>query len=236
MVEKYRKICLNIILVMILILSLTGCNSGEEQNKTIEDKIDEEISYIENKILTFFTRYAKGEYGNNNDLDWSAIDENITELNDILDTLILDLSDIEVGNENIIAFRNELNELSIAASNKNINLVVQKYAKLYSLLPTYKKQYSNNKNSIYIMELKSLIISSFAYSNDLDWENAKNTMILAETKYKEMMDDIDYMQEYSYNLNKVYILIEELKSAVELEELELTKVKYVNFIEKYNCK
>ena len=54
----------------------------------------------------------------------------------------------------------------------------------------------------------------------------------AENKYRTMMDDVDYIKEYSYNLNKVFVLIGELKNAIELEEIELTKVKYINFIEK----
>ena len=47
-----------------------------------------------------------------------------------------------------------------------------------------------------------------------------------------MMDDVDYMKEYAHNLNRVYILIGEMKKSIELEELELTKIKYINFIEK----
>ena len=54
----------------------------------------------------------------------------------------------------------------------------------------------------------------------------------ADNKYKEMTDDVDYMKEYSYNLNKVYILLGELKNVINTEELELTKMKYINFIEK----
>ena len=56
--------------------------------------------------------------------------------------------------------------------------------------------------------------------------------LLAENKYKEMSDNLEYMKENSYNLNKVYILVEEFKNAVDLEELELAKIKYINFIEK----
>ena len=52
-----------------------------------------------------------------------------------------------------------------------------------------------------------------------------------ENKYKEMMDDIDYMKEYKYNLNKVYILLGELKNSIYSEEINLSKMKYINFEE-----
>lgn len=83
------------------------------------------------------------------------------------------------------------------------------------------------------MKLKSLILSSFVQANFLDWSTAKETVRLAESKYNEMMNNVDYMREYSHNLNRIYVLLEEFKNAVELEELELTKVKFINFIEKY---
>ena len=232
MVKKVIKILIVIICTFCLMFTLSGCEINNDKEKTLGDKANEEIRYVENKILTFFSRYAKGEYGNIDDLDWNAIDENILELNNVLDTVILDLTDLDVGNDDIIAFRNGLNSLSIAASNKDITVVTQKCGELYSLLPTYKKKYSDNKNEINIIELKSLVVSSFVYANSLDWGNAKNTIASAETKYKEMMDDVDYMKEYSYNLNKVYILVGELKNAIDLEEIELTKIKYINFIEK----
>lgn len=89
-----------------------------------------------------------------------------------------------------------------------------------------------NKNDVKQLELKVQVISSFVYSNLLDWEQANVAVDLAETKYKEMMDDVDYMKEYYYNLNKIFILLSELKNAIDLQELELVKIKYVNFIEK----
>lgn len=229
---KYLNRFFSLFLIIVL-FTLSGCSMETHSDKTIEDKTDEEISFMENKILTLFSKYAKGEYGTGvEDLNWEEIENSIIDLNNVLDTVILDFSELEVSNDDIIQFRNGVNDLSIAVTNKDINLVLEKSSLLYSLLPTYMEKYSENKNEINILKLKSLVISSFTYSNLYDWENAKNTIGLAETKYKEMMDDVDYMKEYSHNLNRVYVLLGELKNAIEIEELELTKMKYVSFIEK----
>ena len=104
---------------------------------------------------------------------------------------------------------------------------------LYIYLPTYLEKYSSENNKINIMKLKSLVVSSYIYSELLDWENAKNSAGLAENKYKEMMDDVNYMREYSYNLNKVYVLLEEFKTVIDSEQIELSRVRYINFIEKF---
>ena len=82
------------------------------------------------------------------------------------------------------------------------------------------------------MTLKSLVLKSYVNSHFLEWDGAKANANFAENKYKEMADNLDYMKEYSYNLNKTYVLVEEFKNAVDAEQAELSKTKYINFIEK----
>lgn len=225
--------CLGIIIVLLLgMLFLCGCEINPDEVNSIEDKISEEIKYIENKILTFYSMYAKDEYGEIESLNWDLIEENVIDLNGALDTVILDMSEIEISNEDIIAFKDAVNRLSIATSNKDINAVLEEYRLLYSVLPSYAQKAFNNKNEVKQLELKSMVISSYVYSNLLNWELASSTVDSAEIKYKEMMDDVDYMKEYHYNLNKIFVLLSEFKNAINLQELELVKIKYVNFIEK----
>ena len=88
----------------------------------------------------------------------------------------------------------------------------------------------NNKKDI--MTLKSLVLKSYVNSHFLEWDGAKANANFAENKYKEIADNLDYMKEYSYNLNKTYVLVEEFKNAVDAEQAELSKTKYINFIEK----
>lgn len=211
---------------------LSGCEINVDENLSVEDKITEEIEYIENKILTFYSMYAKGEYGVLEEINWDLIEENVIDLNGVLDTIILDMAEVEISNEDIIVFKDGVNRLSIATSNRNINAVLEEYNILYSILPKYAQNAFKNKNDVKRLELKSQIVSSFVYANLFDWESASTGINLADAKYKEMMDDVDYMKEYSYNLNKIFILLSEIKNAIGLQELELVKIKYVNFIEK----
>ncbi len=234
--EKMRKKSIISILLLILLLflgiSLCGCQLNMEETQTIEEKIKEEINYIENKILTFFSMYAKKEYEENEDLNWDLLEENSVEVNGVLDTVILDMSEIEISNEEIISFKDGVNRLSIAVSNKDINIVLEEYRNLYSILSKFAEKAYENKNEVKQFKLKNLVVSSYVYSENLNWSLAKETIDSAEVMYKEMMDDLDYMKEFSYNLNKIFVLISEVKNAIYLEELELTKIKYINFIEK----
>ena len=122
------------------ILFLCGCDINSEETSSIEDKISEEISYIEDKILTFYSMHAKEEYGELDNLNWDLIEENVIDLNGVLDTVILDMSEVEISNEDIIVFKDGVNRLSIATSNKDISTVLEEYRILYSVLPIYARK------------------------------------------------------------------------------------------------
>lgn len=223
-----------IFLISFLILFLTGCSLQEENPKTIQDKTNEEISYIEDEIFTIVNKYIRGEYNDDTGgIKWDDVNKEVQNLNSVLDTIMLDLSELEITNDELVNLRNEVNNLSISVTNKDDYNLLQKSSYIYSLLPTYMEKYSQDKNKIDNMKLKSLVLSALVQANFLEWDTAKNTALLVENKYKEMMDNVDYMKEYSYNLNKTYILIGEFKNAIDLEEVELTKQKYINFIDKF---
>ena len=90
------------------ILFLCGCEINSEEVSSVEDKISEEINYIEDKILTFYSMYAKDEYSEVDNLNWDLIEENVIDLNRVLDTVILDMSEVEISNEDIIVFKDSI--------------------------------------------------------------------------------------------------------------------------------
>ena len=232
MIKTVKQLLKYMIIITLIIIILTGCSINQDEPKTIEDKTDKEISFIEDEILNIINRYAKKEYFKDEKLDWQAIEIDAEDLNNSLDTIVLDLSETKISNDDLVNFRNEVNNLNLAISKNNDSELMQRCSYLYSLLPTYLEKYSDDKNKINIMKLKSLVLSSFVQASVLDWQSAKTTIGLAETKYKEMMEDVNYMKDQSYNLNKVYILLEEFKNAINLQEADLARIKYINFIEK----
>lgn len=231
MIRK-NKIFGYIVVMCLFVISLTGCELNAEEEKTIKNKTDEEIEYLENQIITIVNKYVKREYEKDGDIAWEDVSEDVFKISNTMDTLMLDLSEYEISKEDMLAFRNEVNNLSLAVSNIDEYNLIDKCSYLYSLLPAYLEKYSDDTNKINIMKLKSLVLSSYVAANSGDWESSKNSISLAETKYNEMSNDVEYMKEYSFNLNKIYILLQEVKNAIELNEIELCKIKYLSFIEK----
>lgn len=228
---KNKIFLINVITIIILFI-FTGCTINADEVETIDDKIEKEISYMEDEILTLINRYAKKEYIVDNTLNWDDIYKDSQKISNTIDVIVLDLSEAKLNNDEIVALSSQIDNLDIAISNKDESAFIQSCSYLYSLLPTYLEKVSDDKNRVELMNIKSMVISCFVQTNFLDWQGAKTSIGVIESKYKDMMNNIDYIQEYSYNLNKVYILIEEFKNAINLEEKELSRIKYINFIEK----
>lgn len=229
-----RKYVLNFCILIIMLFLLTGCSGieGQTKNATVEEKASSEIEYLEDEIFTIINKYSKDEYIKDDAIDWVAVNNDAQKISKSLDTLMLDFAEAKISNEDLNKFRNEINNLLIASSGEDEQALFASSSNLYSLLPDYYGKFSNDNNKKDIMVLKSLVLKSYINSRELNWLEAKNNAQYAENKYKEMSDNLEYMKEYSYNLNKIYILIEEFKNAVDLEQVDLSKIKYINFIEK----
>ena len=229
-----NKNCINIFVLFFLIFGLTGCSiAPEEENVDLmKEKTTEELQYIENAIFNITNKYAKGEYLKDDTLDWDSILNDEKRINEILDTIVLDMAEMDISAEDLILFSTELNNLLDVSINKEESVLLSSLQRLYNLVPQFFDKFSNDKSNVKDKELKSIVLSSYAFANVEDWEQAKNTINLAIKKYNEMMNDIDYMKQRSYSLNKIYVLLGEIKNVTDAENLGLFKLKFVNFIEK----
>lgn len=229
-----RKYIFNFCILIIMLFLLTGCSGieGEVKSASVEEKASSEIEYLQDEIFTVVNKYSKGEYIKDDTTDWNMVNNDTQKIGKVLDTLMLDFGEAKISNEELNKFRNELNNILISSSAEDEKALLTSASNLYSLLPDYYGKFSNDNNKKDIMTLKSLVLQSYVNSYFLNWQEAKNKAQSAESKYKEMSDNLEYMKEYSHNLNKIYILVEEFKNAVDLEQSDLAKIKYINFIEK----
>lgn len=230
-----KKTIKNILFLFFCIFILTGCEttSEKDEGELMKEKTTTEMQYIEDAIFNITNKYAKGEYLTDGEIDWQSILDDEKKINEVIETIILDLSEMNISQEDLILLSSELNNLLIVTLAENEEELLQRTQSVYALVPRFLSVFSDDKNSIKDKELKSIVLSSFAFANVEEWEQAKTTLQSAINKYtNEMMNDVDYMQARSYSLNKVYVLLGEIKNAMDVENLNLVKLKFVNFIEK----
>lgn len=226
MMNKKRLIL--IFIIILLSIFLTGCKNNESPEK-ITEKTSKELGYFEEKIFQIILKLEKDDYlSPDNTLDWKKILEDAEKINMELDNIMLDLSNLNLANEKIDDISVYTNNILMAISEKNETKLMSELNNLYQTIPKYLEIYEEDKNTIMKKELKAFVLSSFNYAINGDWESAKNEVINAENKYNEMIGDNSYIEENSYNINKVYILIQEYKTSVNSENFELCRLKFIS--------
>ena len=224
-----RVFFVSLCLFSLLLFCLTGCD--REQKEGIHQKLDSELEYVEDLIFKIANKHAKGEYIEEDKFKWEYVKNDVNKINEAWGTLVLDLTDINVQNNEIIEFSNELNDLLIAVSKEDEVAVLQNLNDMYGKVIVYKNAYSQDKNKIEKNKIKNGTLYIYSLVNKNDWALAKTEADKLVENYKGLMNDMNYAEENGYNLNKIYVLLEEYRNSIETQNYSLVRMKYITAVE-----
>lgn len=224
-----RVFILSICVCSILLFALTGCGTKKENG--INEKLDAELQYIEDLIFKIANKYAKGEYAQEDKMNWEDIKKDIHKINASWNTLILDLTEVNVSNQEILGFSDHLNDLMIDISRESETAMMDQLNDMYAQIIVFKQAYSTNKNQIQKNKIKSEVLSIYSLVNKEEFEGAHAKAIAVIETYKGLMNDINYAEENSYNLNKIYVLLEEYRNSIQTRNYDLVRMKYILTVE-----
>lgn len=219
-----------ILILTMLLFTLTACTGGTDESK-IKEKASSEIDFLESEIFKMALKYAKGEYNSEDGLDWESIYDESEILNESWSTVVLDLSKLNIPEEQINGLGQDVANLVISISAQNEDELFTNLYSIYSRLPQIEQVYSDDTISKSKRELKRIVFLAYVYAENENYEASKNEIQNASNRYNELMNDTNYIKNSSYNLNKILVEIEELKSAINLENIALIRIRFVNFIE-----
>lgn len=224
-----RKIIIASFGLICLLFCLTGC--GQNQKNDIKAKLDSELEYEEDLIFKIANKHAKGEYFEDDKFKWEYVKGDVQKINQTWNALILDLTEVNVKNEELSEFGNELNGLIISFSKENESQLITKLSGLYKILIKFEESYSENENEIKKNKVKGDVLEIYSLVNNNDFVGAKTKCESAIENYKVLMNDKSYAEENVYNLKKIYVLLEEYKNAVATENYDLIRMKYILAVE-----
>lgn len=222
------KKILNISLVISIILfGLTGC-SLKQKEYTLEDKITEEIDYMEKELVGIVNNFTLGKYtedGENNILD------DTRKLEKASNRIMVDLAAENIDNNEITKLSDGINKMITLGENNMENEYLVELNNIFSLLPNFEAKVSSDSDEIFECRLKYFTISSYIAYSVGDIELAKSQVTSLENEFLEKQKSAQYVEEHKYNMNKIYLLIEELKKGIEQDSLALVKEKYLLLID-----
>ena len=105
-----------------------------------------------------------------------------------------------------------------------------KLANLYRYLPAYANKFSEDLSYVSLLEVKSNIFNAYALININNWDEAFNYINKAIESYSRTINNMSD-KDNSFDINKTYIILNELQSAANIRDKNVFLIKYKNFIE-----
>lgn len=169
-----------------------------------------------------------------NDIDWTTIKTEIETIDESWGIILLDLASLNINNDDILNFSKTLDDCILSIKDENKEDALVNLAKLYSFVPKYESAISASNDIQIIKETKSNIINAYSVIEKEDWNTAKTNINQADETFRSITNNIDYIKNNEYKVNKTYVLINELNNSLSYQDKKLFYVKYKNLLESIN--
>ncbi len=216
----------------------TESDTGSSSEKT-EQNTNETEDNAENGTDKEETTLTKMEeetiVQENNEVDWKTIEGELEILCSTWPSIVLDLYNKDIKSEDIVGFSDALDQAIINAENKDKNMTAMYLAKLYGYLPTFLGKIQTEEMKQEAIEAKSYIVNAYSYVQTDDWERVDSEVERARNLFSSLVNDPSLINSAKkYNINKSYIVIEELKNSISSQDKGIFYMKYKDALEELN--
>lgn len=205
-------------------------NSGE--GATSEQSDSSKESGSQNSVSLYKVE-PNNILSNSRQPDWSKIKIEIENLYTSWSTMVVDLYKLNIKNEDITNFSNDLNTATTAIKAEDKTASLNMIAKLYSYIPIYVTACSQDQDDINTAYTKAYTINAYTLIEQDKWDEIGKNLEQAERYFSNVVNNIEGKQK-QYNINKTYILLKEFQNAVPQKDKDLLYIKYKNLMEELN--
>ena len=197
--------------------------SGNSSNSSSDSKgnvgNNEEYNLEQSGILT----------NNNNNIDWKSIKLEVESLYSEVATITLDLYSLGISREDVLGFNQELDDLTISVKEENKENTLSNLSKLYDYIPKYLKSVTNDEIFIGKIDTKNNLFKAYSILDSKNWQEIGNNVTNTINSFSNNL--LNKETDKQYIINKIYIMLNELQSAVNKQDDSIFLIKYKNILE-----
>ncbi len=201
----------------------TSSNSGDSGSSSNSEQDNKKFELEISGVLT-----------NKEDINWDYIKGEIENLYSSVSTITLDLLQINITQEEILAFNNQLDNLAIAIKDENKENTLSQMSTLYDTLTTITQKIQGEETYQILVEVKQNIFKAYSKLDTGNWDEIANDTKNAINSYSKLLTDTNINAQNQYIINKGYVLINELQNAVNLQDVSVFLIKYKYLLEELN--
>ncbi len=196
-----------------------GGSKGEEKNgNSSNSKENKKYNLEENGVLT-----------QNQDVDWNNIKKEVENIYFRLSTITLDLYQVNIDQQDIVNFNSEYDKLTKAVKEENKEDTLNELSILYDYFPKFVENCAEDDKEKILIKTKDSIFKAYSLLDNGEWATIMENVNVASQEYTKLITNKNNKNQY--NVNKAYIMVNELQNAVNLKDKEIFLIKYKNLLE-----
>ena len=206
--------------------STSGENSSDtsSQGTSTQDEQDKKKFELKpNGVLT-----------NTDDINWESVKSEIESLYTSLPSITIDLYQLNIKQEDILAFNTEYDKLASMAKDEKKEEVLTELTKVYEYLPKFLRSSGQDELYTTLVETKYNIFKGYSRLDRQNWQGISNDVNNSINSYSKLLANTDIDARKQYNISKGYIMLNELQNAVNLQDSSVFLIKYKNLLEEIN--
>lgn len=200
-----------------------GQTSGSDSQGGQEEKTTQEFEMKETGILT------KTE-----DIDWEHVKTEVENLYTSIPTITLDLYQMQIPRENILAFNQEFDKLTVSVKEENKENTLLELSTIYNYIPTFVDNVSDSDIYKVVIKTKNNLFKAYSKLDYKNWNEISNDVKTTIDTYSSLLSNTNVEREKQESVNKVYIMLNELQNAVNVQDESVFLIKYKNILEEMN--
>lgn len=198
-------------------------SSSSEGSNTDTTNTGENYEMTESGILT-----------SSRDIDWTACKNEVELIYTSISTITLDLYKQNVTQEDILNFNKELDNLTTSLQQENKQTALDNLIKIYEYIPKFAQNVSDDILYKTVLETKLNVFKAYGKLDTKDWGTMSTNLTDAINVYSSLLTNTGIETGKQSSINKGYVMLNELKNAVDLQNDSIFLIKYKNLLEEIN--
>ena len=146
--------------------------------------------------------------------------------------MTVDLYQTNTNQQDIMNFNKEYDNLTKAVKDEDKEVTLDELAILYNYLPKFLQNCTEKEKEITIIKTKQYILNAYSLIEKEEWSTISENINIAAQEFRKLVTNINNDEKNNqYNINKAYIMINEMQNAVLLRDRDVFLIKYKNVLE-----
>ena len=134
----------------------------------------------------------------------------------------------------MLGFNKEFDQLTVVVKEQKKEETLSKLSKLYEYIPKFTQKATDDELYKVVADTKSNLFKAYSKLDSKNWNEISNDLKQTVNTYSKLMTNTNIDTNKQYSISKVYVMLNELQNAVEVQEKSVFLIKYKNILEEIN--